>query len=167
MEFWDGNSTSSFFTPACFPAEAAAPLVKSSCPVLPVSHTPNKPPTMPPKRVKKVMTMPINVIFGHLQVRTHMWLCRDVSSLTHNLCSRARFAPNALDVPLFIGRCERVGRYAVLFGCSAAFISWPLPFLAHLVAILNHRDTQADPLPSHLPSPFILSAKEAGKDMAL
>jgi hypothetical protein len=24
---------------------------------------------MPPKRVKKVMTLPINVIFGHLQVR--------------------------------------------------------------------------------------------------
>ena len=110
--------------------------------------------------------MPINVIFGHLQVRKNM-LCRDVSSLTHNLCSRARFAPNALDAPLFIGRCERVGRYAVLFGCSVAFVSWPLPFLAHLVAILNHHDTQADPLPSHLPSPFILSAKEAGKDMAL
>ena len=141
-------------------------VVKSSCSVLTASYTPNKPPTMPPKRVKKVMTMPINVIFGHLQVRKNM-LCRDVSSLTHNLCSRARFAPNALDVPLFIGRCERVGRYAVLFGCSVAFVSWPLPFLAHLVAILNHHDTQADPLPSHLPSPFILSAKEAGKDMAL
>jgi len=27
---------------------------------------------MPPKRVKKVMTMPINVIFGHLQVRVFL-----------------------------------------------------------------------------------------------
>ena len=34
------------------------------------SHFQNKPPIMPPKRVKRVMTMPINVIFGHLQVRT-------------------------------------------------------------------------------------------------
>lgn len=28
-------------------------------------------PKMPPKRVKKVMTVPINVIFSHLQVRTY------------------------------------------------------------------------------------------------
>ena len=29
---------------------------------------------MPPKRVKKVMTVPINVIFGHLQVRFHPYI---------------------------------------------------------------------------------------------
>lgn len=34
---------------------------------------------MPPKRVKKVMTMPINVIFGHLQnkSRVKIWLFED------------------------------------------------------------------------------------------
>eukprot|EP00563_Minutocellus_polymorphus_P003257 CAMPEP_0181032422 /NCGR_PEP_ID=MMETSP1070-20121207/6735_1 /TAXON_ID=265543 /ORGANISM="Minutocellus polymorphus, Strain NH13" /LENGTH=86 /DNA_ID=CAMNT_0023109821 /DNA_START=96 /DNA_END=356 /DNA_ORIENTATION=+ len=34
---------------------------------------------MPPKRVKKVMTMPINVIFGHLQQkkRVKIWLYED------------------------------------------------------------------------------------------
>mmetsp|Transcript_24895 Transcript_24895/g.54300 ORF Transcript_24895/g.54300 Transcript_24895/m.54300 type:complete len:87 (-) Transcript_24895:310-570(-) len=34
---------------------------------------------MPPKRVKKVMTMPINVIFGHLQSkkRVKIWLYED------------------------------------------------------------------------------------------
>jgi small nuclear ribonucleoprotein E len=34
---------------------------------------------MPPKRVKKVMTLPINVIFGHLQNknRVRIWLYED------------------------------------------------------------------------------------------
>lgn len=34
---------------------------------------------MPPKRVKKVMTMPINVIFSHLQKKTkvQIWLYED------------------------------------------------------------------------------------------
>lgn len=34
---------------------------------------------MPPKRVKKVMTLPINVIFGHLQKKTRVriWLYED------------------------------------------------------------------------------------------
>ena len=30
---------------------------------------------MPPKRVKKVMTLPINVIFSHLQVRQRLHIC--------------------------------------------------------------------------------------------
>jgi len=34
---------------------------------------------MPPKRVRKVMTLPINVIFGHLQKKTRVriWLYED------------------------------------------------------------------------------------------
>mmetsp|Transcript_58446 Transcript_58446/g.65380 ORF Transcript_58446/g.65380 Transcript_58446/m.65380 type:complete len:93 (-) Transcript_58446:360-638(-) len=34
---------------------------------------------MPPKRVRKVMTLPINVIFGHLQKkkRVRIWLYED------------------------------------------------------------------------------------------
>mmetsp|Transcript_24697 Transcript_24697/g.40415 ORF Transcript_24697/g.40415 Transcript_24697/m.40415 type:complete len:95 (-) Transcript_24697:93-377(-) len=37
---------------------------------------------MPPKRVKKVMTIPINVIFGHLQKKTRVriWLYEDTKT---------------------------------------------------------------------------------------
>mmetsp|Transcript_11011 Transcript_11011/g.26620 ORF Transcript_11011/g.26620 Transcript_11011/m.26620 type:complete len:94 (+) Transcript_11011:112-393(+) len=37
---------------------------------------------MPPKRVKKVMTVPINVIFGHLQKKTRVriWLYEDTKT---------------------------------------------------------------------------------------
>eukprot|EP00537_Pseudo-nitzschia_pungens_P012712 CAMPEP_0172394512 /NCGR_PEP_ID=MMETSP1061-20121228/15546_1 /TAXON_ID=37318 /ORGANISM="Pseudo-nitzschia pungens, Strain cf. pungens" /LENGTH=89 /DNA_ID=CAMNT_0013125903 /DNA_START=94 /DNA_END=363 /DNA_ORIENTATION=+ len=37
---------------------------------------------MPPKRVKKVMTLPINVIFGHLQKKTRVriWLYEDTKT---------------------------------------------------------------------------------------
>ena len=87
--FWDGSlvSFSSFLPPAL---QAQPPLLaKPNKSVHVASKYPQKSPIMPPKRVKKVMTMPINVIFGHLQVRKHM-LCREVSCSvgTHNLCGR-------------------------------------------------------------------------------
>ena len=39
---------------------------------------------MPPKRVKKVMTLPINVIFGHLQVRL-LLLCHGTTWTQHSI----------------------------------------------------------------------------------
>lgn len=53
----------------CFPSHHLACLLIHHEEAEPIIMAP------PPKRVKKVMTLPINVIFSHLQVR---WLARDV-----------------------------------------------------------------------------------------
>ncbi|KAG7349451.1 small nuclear ribonucleoprotein [Nitzschia inconspicua] len=70
---------------------------------------------MPPKRVKKVMTIPINVIFGHLQKKTRVrvWLYEDTKmQLEGQIIGFDEYMNMVLDDAVEIGKKGRseVGR---------------------------------------------------------
>jgi len=72
---------------------------------------------MPPRRVKKVMTLPINVIFGHLQKKTRVkiWLYEDTRmSIEGQIVGFDEYMNFVLDdaseVDCRSGKCTKVGR---------------------------------------------------------
>lgn len=69
---------------------------------------------MPPKRVKKVMTVPINVIFGHLQKKTRVrvWLYEDTKTqIEGQIIGFDEYMNMVLDDAVEIGKSRKeIGR---------------------------------------------------------
>mmetsp|Transcript_60876 Transcript_60876/g.170633 ORF Transcript_60876/g.170633 Transcript_60876/m.170633 type:complete len:95 (-) Transcript_60876:20-304(-) len=69
---------------------------------------------MPPKRVKKVMTVPINVIFGHLQKKTRVriWLYEDTKTqIEGQIIGFDEYMNMVLDDAVEIGKTRKeIGR---------------------------------------------------------
>jgi len=69
---------------------------------------------MPPKRVKKVMTVPINVIFGHLQKKTRvrLWLYEDTKTqIEGQIIGFDEYMNMVLDDAVEIGKTRKeIGR---------------------------------------------------------
>jgi hypothetical protein len=71
-------------TPHHYPTSTRFVSAASAFLVSLLPHSQHIPFTMPPKTVKKVMTLPINVIFSHLQVRPFLLACLLVGDAVRN-----------------------------------------------------------------------------------